>query len=171
MRRYSLSSAAAGVGHVNLTPDPDGVVRRAPLLIRARGSLWPSLPVRIAMLRRKIPPEQVELHGDHVRLGTLTVPTDESGRMLIRHYGGSTSFPQIPCHQVLSEGLSPGALAGKIALVGVEATAVTDLHPTPHSPAQPGVELNASVLSNLLNGDFLRRECAGRAGRVRRRFG
>jgi adenylate cyclase len=46
----SLAVAAGRSGFLNATPDEDGVLRRAPLLIELEGQVYPSLPVAAVLL-------------------------------------------------------------------------------------------------------------------------
>ncbi|MBU1742226.1 MAG: CHASE2 domain-containing protein, partial [Proteobacteria bacterium] len=52
--------------------------------------------------------------------------------------------------------VSPSRFADKIVLIGASAAGLYDLRTTPLASAAPGVEIQATVLSNLLAGDFLR---------------
>jgi adenylate cyclase len=57
---------------------------------------------------------------------------------------------------VIEERAPAGALTGKLALVGFTATGF-DKSATPFAPVAPGVELQATVLDNVLHGASLRR--------------
>ena len=47
--RPEIERAAAGIGHINLLPEDDGVNRRNKLLIEADGKMVPSLGLKGAM--------------------------------------------------------------------------------------------------------------------------
>lgn len=53
------------------------------------------------------------------------------------------------------KGLLEGLVKGRAAFVGVTALGLTDVRSTPLAEARPGVEMHATVFSNLLNGDYL----------------
>ena len=42
-----LSRVSRGTGFLNLRPDPDGIIRRLPLLVRYNGVIYPSLSLRV----------------------------------------------------------------------------------------------------------------------------
>lgn len=50
----ALAHAAAGLGHVNLTIDDDGAVRRLPLYLQAGPRTWPHLILQLAATRGPI---------------------------------------------------------------------------------------------------------------------
>jgi adenylate cyclase len=52
--------------------------------------------------------------------------------------------------------VGPGVFAGKIVFVGASAAGLYDLRTTPVASASPGVEIQATILANLLAADFLR---------------
>ncbi|MBV9109592.1 MAG: adenylate/guanylate cyclase domain-containing protein, partial [Gemmatimonadetes bacterium] len=53
--------------------------------------------------------------------------------------------------------LPPDSLRGKIVLVAATASGLLDLRSTPVGGKEPGVMIHATVLDNLLRGDFMRR--------------
>ena len=55
----ALAEATAGLGHLNMDPDPDGVYRWMPLLVRHQGSFYPSLPLRASCDYLGVTPERV----------------------------------------------------------------------------------------------------------------
>jgi adenylate cyclase len=94
------------------------------------------------------------------------VPLDQEGRLLLKFRGPARSFPRLSAANViqsearlqnnLAPFYKPEDLAGKWVLVGFTAPGLLDLKPTPLAPVYPGVELHATLLDNLLTGDFLR---------------
>ncbi len=52
--------------------------------------------------------------------------------------------------------LDPSVFKDKYVLFGFSAPGLLDLKPTPMSGVYPGVEVNATMLDNLLSGDFMR---------------
>src|SRR6056297_1386762 len=85
------------------------------------------------------------------------VPADEQGRMLVDFRGPAGTIPTVPAWKVLKEDFSPSSLKGKYVLVGVSAPGVFDLRVTPVGVAYPGLEIQATVLDQILNGDYIAR--------------
>ncbi len=155
-----LSSAAPGGGYFNTLTDPDGVLRRLPLIMRYKERIYPSLA--LAALVQALGAGQAVAKLDSgglewLKLGSRIIPLGAKGTMLIRYRGGRRTFEYISAKQVLSGKTPPGAVAGKIVIVGTSAGGLKDLRTTPLASAYPGVEVHASVVDNILQGDFLRR--------------
>jgi CHASE2 domain-containing sensor protein len=81
------------------------------------------------------------------------------GRFLIPFDTGSDAVKVISVHVLLSDDEAASLVKGKYVLVGSMATGLGDVMSTPVSPVHqrmPGVELNAHVLSGLLQGTLIR---------------
>jgi adenylate cyclase len=155
-----LADAAEGAGFFTLVPDDDGVVRRTPLVIEAEGEVYPSLALVAAWNALGQPPLVVDVVQNHVadiQLGDRIVPTDEGGNLLVNFPGKAGAFPQVSISDVLAGDVAPDRFRDKIVLVGVTATAVFDLRATPFGPVNPGLEVQAAALDNLLSGRFMSR--------------
>lgn len=159
----TLAAAAPVAGFFNALPDVDGVVRSLPLVAEVDGALRESLA--LAMLRRHTGLPQVRpvlagavLAAVELEQGgrRLRIPLDARGavRVPFRGPGGPTggSFDYVSAADLIEGRLPPGALAGKLVLVGSSAPGVFDLRSTPVAAVYPGVEVHASVLSGLLDG-------------------
>lgn len=159
----ALLNSARGMGNVQFSPDKDGIYRRLPLLFSYKNLLLPSLPLAVAEFVGK---EQSEfLQGREVFFKGEKIPLDKSGQMLIHYYGPRGSYTSysiasiINSWALLEEGklpqIPPSEFAGKIVLVSSSASGLYDLRPTPFSPVCPGIEIQATVIDNLLRGDFI----------------
>lgn len=135
-------AAHARTGHVNLSPDDDGVVRRFYRVYQGNGATWPALPA--AMLGQ---PAKPALANSQTSL-TGTDP------LLIGWRGPPGSFPTLPASAVLAGEVPASLLAGKFVLVGVAASGLGDVHATPFGGGalMPGVEIQANILATLAGG-------------------
>ena len=159
-----LLKAAAGLGTVNSYPDSDGIYRRIPLISICRGRVLPILTFAAFCHFQKKGPWHFEA-GELVR-GNYRVPVDEAGRLLLKFRGPSRSFKRFSAANVIQSEVrlqhgkapfyQPEDFAGKWVLLGFTAPGLYDLKPSPLAPTFPGVELLATLLDNLLQGDFLR---------------
>jgi len=145
-----LRAAAAGVGHVNLVPDKDGVVRRLPLRLRSGERVWPHL---FLPLLGHVRPEAIPLPGVH---GSPTDGLIASDPVLLRWRGGPGSFQSVSFLDALKGEVPPSVFAGKIVLVGMTAMGQGDRYATPLSGEgglSAGVDLQATLLNTLLADD------------------
>jgi adenylate cyclase len=154
-----LQGAAAYTGHIDIPPDADGVVRYAPLIRPFEGSYFPAFDVQVAraFLESEVPALEVASYGiASLRLGKHVVPLDEEGRLLVRHRPPG-SFPTVPIADILAGRGDPALLRDRIVLVGNTAIGIGDVRVTPHRATLPGVEVRASIIESLLQGDALQR--------------
>lgn len=155
-----LEDAASAAGFINIFPDKDGILRHVPLLIQYKNDIYPSLSLQavISFLGEK--PELITpnyagkkiLEG--IRVGATTIPTNASGQTLIPFIGKSYTFPYYSATDVLHGKLPPDALLGKILFIGTSATGLGDLKATAIQNPFPGVEIQASVASGILQDEF-----------------
>ena len=138
---------AARMGLANVEPDPDGVIRWLPPVFQCGQDALPTLSLQAAY----------QVTGD-----TLQPPrVDGKNRMWLRYYGAggpAGAFPYISGAALITGQVPQGSLRGRILVVGSNAAGLLDYKPTPvGSPDQPypGFEIQATALSNLLQGDGL----------------
>jgi adenylate cyclase len=157
----ALSTNAPASGFFNADPDRDGVLRRTPLLMNYGGSrIYPSLA--LATLMQAIGINQVKLKVDtegleSFQLGDTVVPEDHGAHLLLKYRGPGGAFPYISASKVLGDRLRPDELKGKIVFVGTSAAGLKDIRTTPFDQNFAGVEAHATVVDNILMGDFIQR--------------
>ncbi len=108
----------------------------------------------------------LKFDGNSLILGDLRIPLDAQGCFLLKFRGPSRSHKRFSAANVISsearvrQGLPPiyprEAFAGKWVLVGCTAPGLLDLKASPVGAIYPGVEFHATLLDNLLQGDFLK---------------
>lgn len=176
-----LVEAAPQSGFFNAISDLDGVIRSAPLLAEFKGQYYESMA--LAIYRRYLArggalPEIVpqfataDLQYQHIRGLALNAPTnparqiadipvDDSVIKLIsyRGAGGPTggSFRYVSAAEVLFGKLPAGSLKDKVVLIGSSAPALADLRVTPFDRSYPGVEIQANLISGLIDGQAITR--------------
>jgi CHASE2 domain-containing sensor protein len=156
----TLSQAAGTSGFFNVSPDPDGILRRVPLVIEHQGKFYPSLA--LATLMRSLGMKDLLLKTDDGAAGSLclnktVIPLTSKGSLLIRFRGKHKTFQYISAADVLSDRVPRGKIEGKIVFVGTSASGMKELRSTPLDPVFPGVEIHATIVDNILNKDFLSR--------------
>jgi adenylate cyclase len=153
-----LQQAFYSSGFFNIIPDPSGIIRRAPLLMRYREQLYPSLALemlRVALGVQRIAVEYGDQGIDAIRVGDLIIPTDARGSLMLGFRGPARTFKYISAIEVLNGTVPPNAFADTFVLIGSSAAGLLDLRSTPLSSAMAGVEIHATILDNILTGDFL----------------
>jgi adenylate cyclase len=165
----SLAGAAAMSGFLNAAPDQDGVLRAVPLVVRYRDQVYPSLP--LATVLRAAGADQVVLEADAggvtaVDTGRGPAPVGPRGDLLLRYRGGRGTFPRVSARDVLEARVAPELVRGRTVLVGATAFGLDETVATPLDGVLPGVEVLATVVDNLLAGDYLQRPAYGRGAEL-----
>ena len=156
-----LAQAAHGSGALAFVPDPDGVVRRVPLVLRTGDVLVPTLIselLRVGQGERnyllRSAPGSAGLA--ELRVGALALPTTREGELWV-HYGQAHPDRTLPAWKLLAGAVSPGQLAGKLVLIGSSAQGLMDLRFGVLGGVLPGVEIQAQALEQVLGDTLLLR--------------
>lgn len=153
-----ISESSKEFGYFNIVPDVDGTIRRVPLVMEYKGGYYPHLAleaVRMFIGSPALTLNTAEYGVDSIMLGNYAITTDERGMALINYRGPKKTFPHYSFSDILSGTLPEGALKDKVVLVGATATGIYDLRVTPFDAAFPGIEIHASIIDNILGGDFI----------------
>ncbi|MCH9704700.1 MAG: adenylate/guanylate cyclase domain-containing protein [Proteobacteria bacterium] len=165
-----LTATNNQAGHINLTVDEDGVVRRAPYFINHARGYYPSLPLVVFQhLFRKnytIDLDSSSING--IRFGARQVPINKNGHMYINYLGvggrnvdfassPNAVFPYISFVDVVQGKVPLEMLDDKIVFIGSSSEQLRDLYSTPTNPSLPGVEILATQLKNLMDENLLKR--------------
>jgi adenylate cyclase len=149
-------STARDLGHVNTFSDTDGNLRWASLLLGYSGRYYPALGIKMLKEYYGLDNQGIKtVPGEGIFLGERRVPVDRQGRLLINYYGPARSFKYYSYADVIEGALPQGTFDGKMVLVGYAATGLGDVYTTPFSQAMPGVEKHATVIGNVLEGNYL----------------
>jgi len=160
-----FAESAASYGFFNITPDEDGTLREALLMIQYRchdeDFFFPPLDLEVLRQYEDIPDQQVAAYMspdglDHIQFGAHTLKTGRDGKVLINYVGPYHSYPHYSMADVLEGGVPTGAFRKKIVLIGATALGFGDLRNTPfqqQSGTYMGVEVHANIIDNLLHSN------------------
>jgi adenylate cyclase len=149
----------AAMGHVNMPEDSDGLLRTMPAALVLAGHYVPAFPVALAARHSRIDPGNVVLMVDGgLRLGppesTADIALDSRLRLPINYYGPTpNTVATFSVIDLLQGNVAPELIAGRTVLIGATALALGDQFVTPFG-RMPGVEVLATVASNLIAGDL-----------------
>lgn len=167
-----LVQASMGTGHGNILPDQDGVARTCPLVIEFEGNLYPAMALSMASDLLGVQREHVRIEDHRLRLDRdnadpVRIPITSRGEMFINYSGSPGGYTNYSFIQILQsyrqvlEGERPllplSEFQDKIVLVGITATGAANVRPTPFAEHYPLVGIQANILDNILQGDFIRR--------------
>jgi adenylate cyclase len=154
---------ANGIGMADQLPDPDGTIRRMPLILDVGGQQTPALPLTaVAKFLRRPESWDGPVEAEAVPLAGRSIPIDRNGAMVINYAGGPydsapPAFPVVSLVDVLYGRVAPETFERKLVLIGATATALPDDYwtPTSLSGKMDGVEIQANAIDTILRGEFL----------------
>ena len=174
----ALARAAVASGFMNAAPDPDGILRRVPVLMESGGRVYPSLALaavaatrgsremtmRVAnantswlTLAGGVETQPEDGDSDPLSATEWSVPLDGKSNLLLRYRGRKRTFPYVPAVAVLNGQVTPDTFRDKMVFVGTTALGTREVVATPLDTLFTGVEVQATVADNLLQRDFNRR--------------
>ena len=165
----ALSKSTRRAGYLNFDPETDGSLRKIPLIIKYRDKtenkdyFFPPMSMRVLekYLQGSLLVRVGELGAEKVILDAadpIDVPVDENGELRVNFLGKRGTFPHLSISDILNDrqnAIPAGSLKDKIVIVGATATALGDIKATPFDPLYPGVEIQATVIDNVLHQNFL----------------
>ena len=167
IRRFQEAMAMPGA--VNFFTDEDGICRRIPLVFQYGDRIITYMALSAYMVSTG--DSLIQAEQGRLSLHNRTIPIDKNGKFEIYWYGaggpGNTftyvSFAQLlnsylQLQQGLEPDISPEIFRDKAVFIGATAAGLLDLKTTPFSPLEPypGVEIYATIYSNILQGDYIR---------------
>lgn len=152
-----LGAAASAIGHLQLTPDPDGVLRQMPLLLAHDKAGVPSIALLTALRSLQLGQGDLRLQASApwLRLGSLGIATDSSAVLRPLFHapdGGQPVFARTAFAQVLSAAPGASGLQGKTVLVGFTSAAQAAPLATPGGHSLYPVEVLAQMVSAIRQG-------------------
>ena len=164
----TLSQHAVALGHANLLPDQDGVVRRLPLTLDDSGSPQPALALAaVAKYLRRPGVIESPVHDGQMAFAGRSIPLDDANCMIINYLSPSSdrgvdgAFRTVSFAEALTGEVDPSVFYDKIVLIGATASALGDYFWTPQGQMMYGVDVHASAVHTLLAADFLAPASAG----------
>jgi adenylate cyclase len=158
----SLAEAAASYGFFNTTPDPDGTLRRALLIVRYQDQdFFPSLAMQVLREYEKIPDQEIAAYIsenglERIQFGRHNLRPWHDGSVLVNFTGPYHTYQHYSMWDVVDGTVPPETFKDKIVLVGGTALGIGDLRSTPFQKQDAGymgVEVHANIIDNLLHSD------------------
>ena len=168
----ALMEQSAGLGFANMNPDPDGVIRRVPVVMELNGALIPSFFLQAVTTQLDYDLEEVEIidqssivlhnfpaHGESA-LSDLEIPLDGRGNLLV-NYAGPLELAVYPQSYSAWNLLTADTAADFsdqlvfLADTSSQATDYGDASPTPVASIFPRAYIWSNAASMLLTDKFI----------------
>jgi adenylate cyclase len=153
-----LKQACTSLGHANIAPDGDGVVRRLPLLVGdGSGRTYPAFALAaLHTLFLKSLPQEYAVQNNRLHLLDRDIPVDASSSLRINFTSTDDSYTTLSYGDVITGNFDPSLVKHKMVLVGMTATGELDTWMTPISSSKmPGVWIHANTIDTILRQRFL----------------
>jgi adenylate cyclase len=159
-----FENSAIGAGTISLAEEPDGIIRRIPIISNIAGKIRPTLAlemIRVAFQGNSIATKTgingvEEILIQTKTIGKASIPTDSEGRVWI-HYGPSDSVDlensryYVSASDIIKGRVGKERLSGKLGILGTSATGLKDIRPTSVEERMPGVEVHANLVDTLIS--------------------
>lgn len=126
---------ATKVGNIGFIPDPDGVLRRVPLVTSFEGRAYPALS--LALLNCCSGGPGLSLAGQ--------------GVMRVSFTRDWTAYTVLTAAEVLNHEYDPASVNGRLVIIGSSSLGQGDRVATPLGSIRPGLGVQAAMLSTLLD--------------------
>lgn len=159
-----LDAAAAGHGSFSLKAGTDEITRRMPMIARVGDRLVPSLALdAVRVLQDE---DTIKVRADDtggittgytVRIGDIDLPLDAEGALRLR-FPTARSTATLAAWRLLDpvkRAELQDRVRGAAIFIGTSAVGLSDLRPTPMTAFEPGVDLHAIALEQILTGRHL----------------
>ncbi len=159
-----FEKSAYGAGTISLAQEPDGIVRRVPLVSNIAGKIRPALAlemIRVAFQGNSIA-TKTGINGiesiimQTKAIGKAAIPTDANGRVWI-HYGEPDEIKMensryyVSAVDIIKGRVGEERLKGKLGIMGTSATGLKDIKPTSVEERMPGVEVHANLVDTIID--------------------
>ena len=166
-----LEKAAAGNGSFMAEPDFDGILRRTGMIFSDGNELYPSLSletIRVAQGNPKLitkigrnPEDSNRAIDTKFRIisGDYSIPIEDNGLVWL-HYRRFEGEDYLSAYKAIDPQYHDEIrqrVKDKIILVGSSAEGLKDLRSTALETFQPGVEIHANIVEQVLQGKYLLR--------------
>lgn len=163
-----------GTGHINGPPDRDGILRRIPLVVNFKGNTTYHFGFKIGCDMLGIPENNMVFYPNKHEVilqkpdgRSIIVPLDSDNQLIINWRGAwAKSFTHysyidvLHSYALMKKGEKPAidlnVFKDKICIVGLTASGLIDIKPTPLDMAYPAVGVNATAAYSVMNNDFIR---------------
>jgi len=153
-----LQDALYSSGFFNNIPDPNGMIRKVPLIMHYDHTYFTSLALEMVRIYSNENRINIAGHSDGVdelSFGGFHIPIDNLGRLFVNFRGPKHHYTYISAADILDNNITSFQLEKKFILVGTSALGLYDLRAIAYDSNIPGVEIHANVIDNLLTGDYL----------------
>ena len=151
-------------GHITSRLDSDGAIRSVPSYLCFDNQAFPSLTLAAFLQATGVESWSVDSVLPNAFFGPervlrptgfeeFSIPVDRNGNMRVSFRKSPESFRVFSAVDVINSELPPDVFDNVWTLIGYTAFGLDDIVPTPFNGAAPGVEIQARLLTSVLDGN------------------
>jgi len=159
-----LMSSAKGFGHISVSQDEDGIIRKYPLVVKYNDSYIPSISLKVALDNFGIDIKDIEIKpGEYIKISKdIIIPIDKQGYMVINFAG---NWYDVFAHYSLKKILLANEnqlddlydeLEDSIVIISDTSTWGKDFGSIAFDNMYPLSGLHSNVLNSILLNQFVR---------------
>jgi adenylate cyclase len=146
-----LATVASGHGLLAIAADPDGIVRRVPLLAAADGRLLPGLAADLVRVAEDATGLILNGTARTIQLGTKTAPLPYDGMLRLVPMDSLLQQARTVSAKTVLDGGDAGGLRGKLVVIGSSAPEAGGLRGVAGGRLASSSQIQAEAVSQLLN--------------------
>jgi len=132
---YPALAEAPHIGAIGFIPDPDGALRRVPLLSTFEGRHYPALALALV----------------NCCAGKGPLKLDDTGMFRVPYRRDWSAYTVVSAADILAQRIVPASANGRLVVVGSSSLGMADRVATPLAASRPGLGVQATILSALLD--------------------
>ncbi len=157
-----LAGKAGAIGHLNLTVDTDGIVRKIPLLMEHKNRLLPSFALQLVLKYKNSNLKKLKIGrngdaGGGLRIGDLDIPTDRFYRMLFSYNSQASQLKTYSFVDVMNDAVTAKQIENSIVLLGITGGEYARFYRSATGSEISEVEFFGGILANILGPRHLSR--------------
>ncbi len=158
-----IMNSTSNIGMINVVRSDDGVLRKMPLFLKYKGKYYPQLGLKVALGAMNAQNQtDFEIKNNHILLpNNKSVYVDSDASVILNWYGEAQTFDNIPMYKIINAMNSGKKLdydfKNKIIYIGATASSLFDIKTVPSAKIFPGVEVQATYVNNLLDGNIIQK--------------
>ena len=158
-----FADAVSYSGFLNGHPDADGVLRHLPLVIRYGKEYYPGLALATLLQAGRhtdITFLQTTIGPDKLTYGDNAIPIDRQGYLRVHFRTGAQAVRHVSALGILTGQVPEDAFKDQIVFIGLSASGLNSVYPTPAGSNLSEVEIHAQMAETILSRNFIRRSTA-----------
>lgn len=141
---------ASRLGHINIIPERDNVVRAERLFIRYQNRIFPSFALQAALAYLNMDLTDINF-GKTMDLGAKKIPLISDNM----HIAFKRDIPYYEFIDVINKKIPAESFRDKIVIIAPSTAALGELQETPVAYNVPSVKITANVIDNILSDDYI----------------